>query len=193
MRRVKNPEERKQEILDAAVCVFARKGYEKTSITDIAKEIGISQGLCYRYYKSKEEMYDAAIDEYATYIVNGNIERTKTKGLTLREQILQMSGRLDEYASMEHGKSELYELFHKKENHKMHDALFLKTCEKLIPYFTGILKEAVQRGEITVTDPKASAYFFVYGQMGILMSGDYSEEEKREKIQSCLFEMLGMK
>ena len=75
----------------------------------------------------------------------------------------------------------------------MHDALFLKTCEKLIPYFTGILKEAVQRGEITVTDPKASAYFFVYGQMGILMSGDYSEEEKREKIQSCLFEMLGMK
>ena len=68
MRIVKNPDERKEEILDAAVHVFAKKGYEKTSITDIAREIGISQGLCYRYYVSKEEIYDAALDKYASYI-----------------------------------------------------------------------------------------------------------------------------
>ena len=96
MRIVKNPDERKQEILDAAVRVFAKKGYEKTSITDIAKEIGISQGLCYRYYASKEEIYDAALDKYASYIVEKNINRTKLDGLMFRDQILQMSGQMEE-------------------------------------------------------------------------------------------------
>lgn len=190
MRIVKNPDERKQEILDAAVRVFARKGYEKTSITDIANEIGISQGLCYRYYASKEEMYDAAIDEYASYIVSQNIQKTHVDGRTLKEQIIQMSGRMEEYTSTEHGQSDLYNLFHKKENKKMHDVLFIRTCEQLVPYFASRLEEAVEQGEIMITDPKASAYFFVYGQMGILMSKDYSDEEKAMKIQKCLFEML---
>lgn len=190
MRTVKNPDERKQEILDAAIRVFAKKGYEKTSITDIAKEIGVSQGLCYRYYTSKEEIYDVALDKYASYIVQENIKRTSIEGLTLKEQILQMSGQMEEYTSAEHGQMELYELFHKKENHRMHNELFLRVSEKILPFFTKVLEDAVQRGEISIADPKASAYFFVYGQMGLLMSKDGTEEDKTQKIQKCLFEML---
>ena len=63
MRTVKDPDTRKQEILSGALLVFARKGYDKTTISDIARELGISQGLCYRYYASKEEIYDAAVEE----------------------------------------------------------------------------------------------------------------------------------
>ena len=44
MRITKEPEERKQEIFDAALRLFGEKGYEKTTITDIAKEIGVAQG-----------------------------------------------------------------------------------------------------------------------------------------------------
>ncbi len=40
MRISKEPEARKQEILETAMKLFAEKGYEKTSISDIAKEIG---------------------------------------------------------------------------------------------------------------------------------------------------------
>ena len=78
---------------------FARKGYEKTSITDIANEMGVSQGLCYRYYPSKEAMYDEAIEEYASYIVQTNIEKMDITGLTLKEQILKMSGSIGKYTS----------------------------------------------------------------------------------------------
>lgn len=192
MRIVKNPDERKQEILDAAVRVFARNGYEKTSITDIAKEIGISQGLCYRYYASKEEIYDAALDKYASNIAAQNIKRTKLDGLTLKEQILQMSGQMKEYVCAEREQTELYALFHKKENYRMHNELFLRVSEKIVPFFVKALEDAIQRGEISLAEPKASAYFFVYGQMGLLMSKDYSEEEKTQKIQKCLLEMLGL-
>ena len=58
----------------------------------LTKEIGVSQGLCYRYYASKEEIYDAALDKYASYIAEQNRKRVKAEGLTLREQILQISG-----------------------------------------------------------------------------------------------------
>ena len=61
----KGTEERKQEIFDAALKLFGEKGYEKTTITDIAKEIGVAQGLCYRYFPSKEVLFDSAIDQYA--------------------------------------------------------------------------------------------------------------------------------
>ena len=54
MRITKEPEVRKQEILDTALKLFGENGYEKTSITDIAKAIGVAQGLCYRYFPSKE-------------------------------------------------------------------------------------------------------------------------------------------
>ena len=45
MRITKEPEVRKQEILDMALKLFGEKGYEKTSIADIAKAIGVAQGL----------------------------------------------------------------------------------------------------------------------------------------------------
>ena len=44
-------------------------GYEKTSITDIAKAIGVAQGLCYRYFPSKEALFDSAIEQYADVLV----------------------------------------------------------------------------------------------------------------------------
>lgn len=192
MRTVKEPDERKREILDAAVRVFTRKGYERTSIADIAREIGISQGLCYRYYASKEAIYDAALDKYAAYIVEQDLERAKASGATLREQILHMSGQLKGYAAAERGETGLYALFHQEGNHRMHDELFLRVSEKLVPFLARMLEAANERGEIAVADPKASAYFLVYGQMGLLMSHAYPEEEAARTIQRCLFELLGL-
>ena len=69
MRITKEPEERKQEIFDIALKLFGEKGYEKTTIADIAKAIGVAQGLCYRYFPSKEVLFDSAIDQYADILV----------------------------------------------------------------------------------------------------------------------------
>lgn len=189
MRIVKEPDERKQEILDAAIRVFSKKGYDRTSISDIAKEIGISQGLCYRYFPSKEAIYDAGIEQYAEFIVAQNKKRAHLEGINLREQILQMSGKMKEYAGVE-WKENFYELFHREGNQRLHNELFLKVAQKLIPYITNILTAAKERGETDIADPHVTAYFLVYGQVGILMSQDFSEEEKTKKIHQCIFELL---
>ena len=49
-------------ILEAAVALFAEKGLSGTSTKDIAKEAGVSVGLMYHYYQTKEEMFSAIIE-----------------------------------------------------------------------------------------------------------------------------------
>ena len=69
VRIIKDPEERKQEIIEAALHLFSQKGYEHTTIQDIAKYLNISQGLCYRYFKSKAEIFTATAEFYAQQIL----------------------------------------------------------------------------------------------------------------------------
>jgi len=49
-------EARKASIMEAALEVFAEKGFETASISLIAKQAGISKGLIYNYFESKEEL-----------------------------------------------------------------------------------------------------------------------------------------
>lgn len=65
-RIVKAPEDRKQEIVEAALDLFSKKGYDNTTIQNIAEKLHIAQGLCYRYFKSKQELFSAAADAYAS-------------------------------------------------------------------------------------------------------------------------------
>ena len=46
----------KTKITEAARKVFAQKGYHDTTMDDIAKEIGVSKGALYSYFKSKEDL-----------------------------------------------------------------------------------------------------------------------------------------
>lgn len=189
MRIVKDPDTRKEEILIGALKVFARKGYDKTTITDIAKELGISQGLCYRYYESKEAIYDTALDQYAERIVSESIKRFSNNGTTLKEQILTFSGDLKEYKQSEMEDSLMYGLFHGENSQKMHDQLMLKTAEKLVPHIKEVLTQAKERGELQFENVDTLAYFFVYGQVGLLLAeGD--TPECKQKIQECLLEIL---
>ncbi len=189
MRIVKDPDTRKEEILIGALKVFARKGYDKTTITDIAKELGISQGLCYRYYESKEAIYDTALDQYAERIVSEKIKRFSTNGATLKEQILTFSGDLKEYKQSEMEDSLMYGLFHGENSKKMHDQLILKTAEKLVSHIKEVLTQAKERGELQFENVDTLAYFFVYGQVGLLLAeGD--TPECKQKIQECLLEIL---
>ena len=49
-------------ISDAALRLFANRGYEGTSISQIAKDAGISKGLVYNYFESKESILNHIVD-----------------------------------------------------------------------------------------------------------------------------------
>ncbi len=54
-------DERQQQILDAAAAVIIRLGYDKTTMSDIADEAGVSRGTVYLYFKGKEELFEALL------------------------------------------------------------------------------------------------------------------------------------
>ena len=55
--------ERRRQILDAAVRVFAREGFHATRVSDIADEADVAYGLVYHYFPSKEKVLDELFTE----------------------------------------------------------------------------------------------------------------------------------
>ncbi len=53
--------ERKAQILDAALRVFARKGFHRARMDDIAEEAGLSKGLLYWYFRSKDALIESLL------------------------------------------------------------------------------------------------------------------------------------
>lgn len=180
MRITKEPEIRRQEILDTALRLFGEKGYEKTSIADIARAMGVAQGLCYRYFPSKEALFDCAIEQYADILAARYEKAGEDEGKTLR-QLLE-----DLPAVTEDRDTKYYSVFHSGEKRKFHDQLALKVCEKLVPSAERLLKRARQRGEIELEDLHSAAVFCVYGQLGILLSEELTWEEKAEQTRRFL-------
>jgi AcrR family transcriptional regulator len=58
-------EKRRLMLLDTALCMFAKGGFAKTKVKDIAGMAGISSGLMYHYFPSKEKLLEAAIEKHS--------------------------------------------------------------------------------------------------------------------------------
>jgi len=76
------PVDRRRQILDAGIRVFARQGFHSCRVSDIADEAGVAYGLVYHYFKSKDQVMNelfterwslllAAIDEVDSKTVSG--------------------------------------------------------------------------------------------------------------------------
>lgn len=185
-RITKEPEVRKQEIMDTAMELFYQNGYDKTSISDIAEKIGIAQGLCYRYFKSKEDLFDTALDYYAEQQVSQMRPVLCDTGKTLKQKIYETPTFMD----IEQNNSFYYKVCHDTNSKKIHDQLSMKICCKLVP----IIKEQIQRemdlGEIRFSDAGTLSSFCVYGQLGVLLQDDLSGKERLDRIRTFLLQLF---
>jgi len=60
-------EDRREQIMDAALRVFANKGFDRASNKDIAREAGITTGLIYHYFASKGELLKTLLEERSPF------------------------------------------------------------------------------------------------------------------------------
>jgi AcrR family transcriptional regulator len=80
-------EDRPQEITEAAFEAFAEKGYSATKVADVAKRAGVSKGLMYLYFKTKEELFKAVIKSVVIRRVDRLIENVGTTELSSEDFI----------------------------------------------------------------------------------------------------------
>ncbi len=73
-------EDRPAEITKAALAAFAEKGYAATRVDEVAKRAGVSKGLLYLYFKTKEDLFKAVIRSFLSPRIDAlisNIEETE--------------------------------------------------------------------------------------------------------------------
>ena len=57
-----DPEQRREQILDAANALFAERAYDEVSIEDIARAAGVTRGLVHHYFGGRKEVYIALVE-----------------------------------------------------------------------------------------------------------------------------------
>jgi len=61
--------DRRQQILEAALSVFAERGFEAATNKDITERAGVNQGLIYFYFESKADVFFAAFEYHARFVM----------------------------------------------------------------------------------------------------------------------------
>jgi AcrR family transcriptional regulator len=79
-------EEKRRVILDAAVRVFARKGFHESRVGDIAEEAGVAHGLLYHYFSSKDEVLETIFVDHWSALME-RIHAVETSGEPPVEQL----------------------------------------------------------------------------------------------------------
>ena len=62
--RARQADQRRSELIDAALRLFAEQGFRATTIADIATATGTAHGLVYHYFSSKDELLEAVLQRY---------------------------------------------------------------------------------------------------------------------------------
>lgn len=79
---------KKQKIIEAAIHMFAAKGFHATTIQDIADEAGIAKGGLYFYFKSKEDLLLAAYKHYYD-LLWGGLSARESRSASPREALVE--------------------------------------------------------------------------------------------------------
>lgn len=141
MRVVKDANERKNEILDIAATLFAQKGFDGTTISDIIEKVGVARGTVYYHFKSKEDVMNALIERTSTELIAGAKAIADDKHIPVLERLFRalLSMRL------ENG-SEMTGHMHKPQNALMHQKTHLAMLEGIPPILAGIVEDGVREG-----------------------------------------------
>src|SRR5574344_960578 len=174
MRISKAPEERKQEIIDTAMRQFSKNGYEETTISTIAKEMNVVSGLCYRYFKSTEEIYYTALDQYADACAAPFIN-IMNMDLDSFDAYCNL---LTELFSNSDDKEKYHGFFHHNENAIFHKQLEIAMIEKIQPHMIALIQKLNDNHIIHVDHCRETALILLYGEMPIINDDTLRTEEK---------------
>lgn len=185
----KPPEVRKQEIIDTAMLLFAQKGYDSTSMSDVAKELQVVPGLCYRYFSSKQELFNTAVTQYAKESCMEFIEILINRKLPIQEKFDRLFAALIEKENhVKYG-----DFYHKQENTTFHVQLAIEMCNILYPYILNNLESIKTDNSF---NPKVLADFILFGQVSLWAKpgeqDDVCFEERVEQMKVYILRLINI-
>lgn len=177
MRIVKEHDERRNEIITTAEEFFLTKGFNKTTVNDILKRIGIAKGTFYHYFVSKEEVLEAVIGQ----IIDQEISRAKEIQQSNDTALEKLMTFLSQNNQEDTRKEEIVDKFQMPENALMKQRALEETINQVCPVLAEIIESGRQQGEFRTEHPLESIQFLI---AGIQTMFDNIEKLSPETIQS---------
>lgn len=192
-RITKSREERRTEIVQTAERLFRDIGYAKCSVDMIIKEIGVAKGTFYYYFKSKEEILKAIVDQTLTQIVEmaeGVANDTSLSALNKMQALLTDSQVGDDDTR------EIADMLHMPENRELHEMTNIQTVLRMSPVFAQIVEQGNEEGVFAAKQPLETIQFLFAGAQFLLDGGlfGFTDEEtrvRREIAQEIIEKSLG--
>lgn len=186
MRVIKEPEERRNDILNAATDLFVAKGYAKTTVVDILEAVGISKGAFYHYYKSKEEVLDAVIERIIAADIVKAKEVAKRSDLDVFEKIYAIiTVQQPQEGDVKH---QMAEQFHESANAEMHQKSISKSILGLAPILGEVIHEGVEQGLLKTPYGHETIEFLLAGAAIIFDEGffQWAPEQLMQRTEAFI-------
>jgi len=145
---------RKETVLDAAAIEFAAKGYADADMDRIAATASVGKGTIYRYYHSKEELFEAVADEAINRLwdfVFSSLQKAESRG-----SIEQLKAVGKSFLAFFDGNQRLVEIFLRggsQFRERMH-VRYLQTYEENIHIIQDMLDRCIEQGIIKRIDSR---------------------------------------
>lgn len=169
MKPLKKSEQRRINLINAARELFFTKGFTNTSIYDIAERVGVTQGLFYYYFETKEEIFDVILTTISENFVQ------QVDEILLMENVflpIRIQHSINAFIKME---SELKNAFIQdgkvSDHNHMHERIIHFSCERIIKTLTTILHQHFDSSSMTIQKAELMARFIVYGIIGMNKGG----------------------
>lgn len=188
MRVVKEHEERRNEILDAAEVLFLTKGYDKTTINDILRAIGIAKGTFYYYFTSKEAVLDAMVKR----VVDAGVETARSiandSAITVHKKFLLIMLAQKPNTAV---KQQLIEELHEASNAQMHQKSLSLTVQHLTPVLQDVVEQGIREGLFRTPYPRQSIELLLVAAVTLFDEGlfRWTPEEQAERVQGLIYAM----
>ena len=186
VRTVKKPQERRQEIVVTARELFQNKSYESTTMQDIMNALGIAKGTIYHYFKSKEELLEAVVEDSVDKYIAGLekvLNETEGNGLDKMRALIK-SGNVEE----EQGN--ILEQLHDPGNIGMHTRQLAITISRLAPLYASAIQQGCEEGIFQTQHPLECAEFLLAGIQFLTDIGFHTWSEKQLTRRAMAFPSL---
>ncbi len=176
----KKPEVRRKELIEVAARLFSEKGYEGVSVRDILDEIQGAPGMFYYYFKSKQDIYIAVMEQYLT-------ERIERRCKILEDDTISFDEKKSVYAKLVTedigGYMERFQTGSAPSitdsSYKLWD--FAQMLNKMSASHAKFILQGVKEGKISsdlgITEENVQAFslYSLYGAWGLVYNGKFTD------------------
>jgi len=188
-RVLKSPEDRRQEILDAAVKVFSDKGVSKATVADIAEAAGVAKGTVYLYFGSKEQLLGALRDRFVDDLLSHVADLLAQAGQGDWWELVDTT--IESMADFMFEKEQLMLVFVEEGLSSDAAKVFPDVGSRVDSMFAAAIQQGIEAGACKVSDPELMAAFFHHAMEGTLMHASFHGDRlERDRFVAAAKELV---